>query len=299
MSLNFESDEEMFHFVSDKGVSLTHSQGYFWFWRKFMPALDKVTTTGEVSHELIAECYYVAGDVHDFNEAPKAAIRSYEKALEFDPEMGAAHREIALMLWRMGKYKKALVHSDNALALNPEDKHALGDRDYYVRENHLSPPLYKKGDCVWTAYEHLSKGNPVAAVKVLKRKKGKRAKRAMIHCYGALQKAQDYLDAWKDFVASVKKLEFTYADWFFMEDDVYLEPDLWKILFSSKAEFKGVFTVFDGLDESERYCLLSTHDKIRLRLEYYVYAQSGDFDGLRRLNKRYPEWIELRETLRD
>jgi tetratricopeptide (TPR) repeat protein len=299
MPLNFESDEEMLHFVSDKGVSLTHSQGYFWFWRKFMPALDKAMTSGAVSHELIADCYYVAGDVHDFNEAPKTAIHCYEQALEFDPEMGAAHREIALMLGRMGKYKKALVHSDKALALNPEDKYALGDRDEYVRENRLSPPLYKKGDCVWAAYEHLAKGNPRAAIKALNTTKGINAKRAMIHCYGALEKTQDYLGAWKDFAASVKELEFTYADWFFMEGDVYAEPDLWEILFSSKVEFKGVFTVFDGLDESERYCSLSTHDKIRLRLEYYVYAQSGDFDGLRRLNKRYPEWVELRDTLKD
>jgi tetratricopeptide (TPR) repeat protein len=299
MPMNFESDEEMFHFVSDKGISSTHSQGYFWFWRKFMPALDKATTIGEISHELIAGCYYVAGDVHDFNEAPKAAIRCYEQALEFGPEMGAAHREIASMLGRMGKNKKALVHSDKALALNPKDKHALSDRDKYVRETRLSPPLYKKEDRVWAANEHLAKGNPRAAVKVLKRKKGKRAKRAMIHCYGALEKTQDYLGAWRELAASVKELEFTYADWFFMEDGVYSEPELWEILFSSKAEFKGVFTVFDGLDESERYCSLSTHDKIRLRLEYYVYAQSGDFDGLRRLNKLYPEWVELRDTLKD
>jgi tetratricopeptide (TPR) repeat protein len=299
MPMSFDTDEEMFRFVSDQGVGLTHSQGYFWFWRKFMPALQKAAASGLISHELIADCYYVAGDVHDFNDAPKAAIRCYELALQFDPTMGAAHREIALMLGRMGELKKALLHADRAVALNPDDKYAIEDRKNYSGDDRLSPPLYKKGDRVWEVYEHLAQADPAVAVKVLQEQKGPSAVRAMIHCHGALEHTQDYLDAWKGLAASATELEFTHADWFFLEDDVYVEPDLWVILLSSKAKFKGVFTTFDGLDESERYCSLSSHEKIRVRLEYYVYAQSGDDKGLRRLSKLYPEWIELRKALDD
>lgn len=297
MSIEFDSNDEMFRFVSKEGVGLTHSQGYFWFWRKFMPALENAVASESCSNELIADCYYVAGDVHDFNAAPKAAIRCYKKALQFDPECNAAYREIASMLGRMGEYEKALSYSEKALALNPDDSHAIRDREEYVAENRLLPPLFKKGDYVWAAYELLAASHPKAAMKALKKKKGARAKRAVIHCYGVLERTQDYLAAWKELVSSVAVLEFTYADWFFMEDSVYSKPDLWEIFLSSRAEYKGVFAVFAGLDESDRYRSLSTHEKIRLRLKYYVYVQSGDFERLRKLYVLYPEWVELREML--
>jgi len=46
-----------------------------------------------------------------------------------------------------------------------------------------------------------------------------------------------------------------------------------------------------------RYKAHSTREKFRLRIEYYVYAQSGKTKWLKVLFKKYPEWIELREVL--
>jgi len=121
--------------------------------------------------------------------------------------------------------------------------------------------------------------------------------RVKAHCYGAMKRSNSYLDAWVEIATKSDEIEFTYADWFFMEDSIYHEADLWNVLLSSMAKFSGVFTVFDGLDESEHYKSLSTHEKIRLRIQYYVYAQSGKTNGLKKLSKKYPEWVELRERL--
>ncbi len=298
MPMKFKSNKEMFHFVADKGVGLTHAQGYHWYWKKLIPAFEKAVRTHKIPKKFIADCYYVFGDVHDFNNAPKAAIRCYEEALKVDPEMGTAHREIANMYGQMGDFDRALLHSDKALALLPSDKFAISDRREYIGEsNRIPKELFENQNAIWAAYEHLAVNDPSAAIDVLKRKKGWAAKRARIHCYGALRETKKYLDGWKELSKNQDEIEFTHADWFFMCDDVFMEPDLWEILWGSNAKFSGYFTVFEGLDESDLYCSLSSHEKIRLRLEYYCYAQADDSAGLKRLNEKYPEWVELRDNL--
>ncbi|MEM9168827.1 MAG: tetratricopeptide repeat protein [Pseudomonadota bacterium] len=140
MPMKFHSNNEPLEFVRDEGVSGAHAQGYFWFWRKFVPALEQAKASSSVSREMIADCYYVAGDVHDFNDAPRTAIACYHNALKIGPLCGAAHREIASMLGRMGQYDQALAHYDKAISLNPGDRHAVSDRADYIGENRVKPP---------------------------------------------------------------------------------------------------------------------------------------------------------------
>lgn len=293
MPMKFNNDKELLEFVSREGVGRTHAQGYFWFWREFVPALERAKTLSQVADELLSDCHYVAGDVHDFNDAPRAAIKCYLNSLNVDPHRAEAHREIANMLGKMGRYDKALANSDTALSLNPDDRHTISDREDYIGKNRLSPPLYVKGDAHWIAREHLAHAKPQKALKALGKAKGLAALRAKAHCYAAMKKSKEYLQAWSEIARVSDEIKFTYADWFFMESNVYHEPELWARLLSSKAKFSGVFTVFEGLDESERYRSLSTHKKIRLRLKYYVCAQSGNTKCLKALFEKYPEWVEL------
>ena len=134
MPLEFDNDIDLLNYVSDAGVGSVHDLGYSWFWNEFMPALKRAEDTPHISNELISSGYYVAGDVHDSNEAPKAAIESYKKSLEFDPFNGAAHREIASMLGRMGRYEEALMHVNKAIEINPYDEFAISDHDIHASD---------------------------------------------------------------------------------------------------------------------------------------------------------------------
>ncbi len=40
-------------------------------------------------HDQLSDAYYVLGDIHDFNGAPKAAIKSYQKSIELSPSSGS------------------------------------------------------------------------------------------------------------------------------------------------------------------------------------------------------------------
>ena len=297
MPIKFKSDKKLLAFVSDNGEWLTHSKGYFWFWNTLMPLLKDAKSAQRYSNDLIADCYYVAGDVHDFNDAPLAAIKCYRAALKLDPQMGTVHREIANMLGRMGRYDEALAHNDKALALTPDDEYAISDRDMYIDDARLSPPLYLQGDPIWLGCEYLAQAKPKKALKAISTVDDVAALRIRAHCYGAMGLTRDYLAAWAEIGRRVKKLEFTYMDWFYMGDDVFLNPDFWTILLDSQAAFSGVFMVDNELEESERYKALSTHQKIRLKIKFFAAVHSGDAKGLKKLYKKYPEWVALRDAI--
>ena len=82
-----------------------------------------------------------------------------------------------------------------------------------------------------------------------------------------------------------------------MEDPIWEGNKFWEVLLTSKAKLSGVFTFFDSLEKSDRYRSLSIHEKTRLKIEYYAYAHSQNKNQLKKLFDKYPEWIELRESL--
>lgn len=66
---------------------------------------------------LLSGAYYVVGDIHDFNGAPRAAISAYRRSLRFDPSEAAAWREIGGMLDRMGHRTRAAASGGAKVAL--------------------------------------------------------------------------------------------------------------------------------------------------------------------------------------
>lgn len=299
MSQTFENAKEMLEHVAKEGVGWAHAQGYRWYWKTFRPALEQAAAAKTLESETLADCYYVCGDIHDFNQAPKAAIEEYRRVLEIEPDSSSAFRELASMYSALGLYEEALRHSDQALRLDPDDEFARKDRQEIegaISEN--DAPLYSAGP-VLDAYELLAIFNPGRALNCLKGLNESEALRARACCYGAMRQDNLYLAEWSSILDQETLIWFSYADWFFMADDIYAAPDLWELLLNAKVEYKGVFTDFAGLDESERYCALSENDKIRLKLQYYVYAQSRNLFGLRELYREYPEWKELAEGVRN
>ena len=274
------------------GVSWAHSLGYVWFHDIFIPALEKVASLSLMSNEAICDAYYIAGDITEFNEAPNKAIEYYLKALSFDPYCGAAHREIANMLGRMGRFDEALEHSDKAIALEPDDVYALSDR-----EGHLEggPTLYEEGDVFWEVCEHLANAAPLKALALVEHMNDAIGLRGQLYCYGALDDPDKYLQTWSKLTQISESMDLVYSDWFFMPEYIYERPMIWGILLSSKSKFSGVSTMFDSLKDSRKHQALTTNEVMRLSFQYHEYMTSKNDEGLRRLFETYPEWTELKE----
>ncbi|MDP2865075.1 MAG: hypothetical protein Q8O90_02410, partial [Elusimicrobiota bacterium] len=97
---------------SAKGaISYIDNKGYRWYVDYFLPAIRKMESQHRTTcrdRYLISEAYYINGDIHDFNDAPQAAIRSYRRCLELDPKAGGAWREMGGMYGCLGHSKEAL-----------------------------------------------------------------------------------------------------------------------------------------------------------------------------------------------
>lgn len=299
MPLEFETSEELLDFVSTGGVPRTHAQGYDWFWTVLTPALQSANAKTKKEKARLADCHYVAGDVHDFNNAPLAAIEEYKKALYYDPEHAASYREIANMQERTGDLEGAMTNIEKALELDPDERCAITDRECILDSisDKQFQPWFREGDIWWQAYEFLASAKPNEALRLLKTPKSLAETRAKICALGALERHDAYLGEWRKLLGKVAEIEFEQHDWFFIPNAVYQAPEIWKLFLESGVRFGGVFSVFETLDSDEHYKTLSYDARIRLRMEYYLYDQSEDLAGLKRLHETYPDWLELSETL--
>ncbi|MFC2954092.1 tetratricopeptide repeat protein [Marinicaulis aureus] len=299
MPLEFETTDELLNFVSDGGVPRAHAQGYEWFWTVLTPALNVAAPATQEEMDRLVDCHYVAGDVHDFNNAPLAAIEEYKKALSYDPDHAASYREIACMQERVGDLENALANIEKALELHPDEKCAVTDRECIldsISDNQFCP-RYKDGDICWQAYEALAKADPETALSFLAEPKDVDERRARLCALGALEKHDAYVSGWRKLLGEVSEIEFEQYDWFFIPEAVYEAPVIWKLFLDSGVRFGGVFSDFETLHGNEDYKSLSYDARIRLRMEYYLYDQSGDRAALKKLHNKYPEWSELAESL--
>lgn len=278
--------------MSESEFSWVHSQGYNWFHKVFMPALEQSATLSLVSKETLSSCYYLAGDVNDVNDAPNKALEYYHKALNFDPYCGATHREIGTTLYRLGKTTEAIEYLDKAIALDPDDTHAIHDREYMEDDNFA---LYEDGDVLWNVGEHLANAEPSKALSIVDDMKDIIGLRAKLYCYGALGETDKYLKTWSDLTQISDQMDLGYVDWFYMPDHVYESPEIWTILLSSKTKFDGAGTFFDSLENNMTYRNLTGNDKMRLSFQYHKYTSSKNHDTLKQLSAFYPEWVELKE----
>lgn len=299
MARTFDTSSDLLLFVSEEGISSTHREGYQWFWNKFMPALEKHVAETHLSKDVISDCCYIAGDVHDFNSAPKAAIREYKRTLEIDPTLGSAYREIAGMHYRMGEYDRAIDFSNTALKLWPDDESAVWDREELDKAlaEETPVPWYEAGDPIWEADELLAQQKPDDALEKVAGRDDLEATLARLRCLGAKECVSEYLELWNDVAQKFDAIEFSYKDWFFMPEVIYDSPDIWRIFYECKAAFSGTFVGFDSLYDSADYRILPLSDKLKLATEFNFYSHSANLSGLRRLHQKYPEWKEVAEEL--
>ncbi|WP_425411049.1 hypothetical protein [Hyphococcus sp.] len=299
MPLQFDTSEQLLDFVSEEGVGRTHAQGFDWYWDQFQPALQYRLVVSEDEKNLLADCYYVAGDVHDFNNAPLAAIEEYTKCLKLDPENAAAFREIASMQLNFGDLESAIKNSDRALVIDPKDRHAAGDNEW-IRQLITEAdyvPLYEKNDIEWEVFEALARNETNKAIVIAQRLRADTEKRALACALGAQSQTDDYLKAWKAIVKNAEVISFEYADWFFMPQKIYDSPEIWRMFLESNIRYDGVFTFYESWKKSQALSALTTYESIKLKIEYYLYETENDISALKKLSARFPEWSELSEAI--
>ncbi|QTA86375.1 tetratricopeptide repeat protein [Desulfonema magnum] len=285
--------------ASENGVGWAHGNGFKWLRDVFIPYIEIARNSCSYENFFIADCFYVLGDIYDFNEAPLAAAGAYSKAIEYDNEFAAAYREMAGMCQTMGNYKKAAELISIAVTLDPKDQYALSDQKIINKDLvQKTEPLFKPSDIIWQADELLAMSEFKKALSLLEHTQNAESCKARARCYGALSDCQNYINEWKSISDTYSEFEFRSSDWFYMPKQVFDSSEIWYILFDSYKKIRpSVFISFNSLYESEKYRNLEESEKYKLIIEFNIYRTENNFKALNQLYQIYPAWSELKEFI--
>ncbi|MCW8137577.1 MAG: tetratricopeptide repeat protein [Planctomycetota bacterium] len=166
--------------LQDRSFSELYDRGFHWRRTHLEPDLQlcfEACQQGRIRggrvRSVTAQLCYVMGDIHESNEAPKAAIKWYSRAIALEPTDSAAWREIGTCQTDMGEYRKARASFVKALALDPCDEWASRE----LAELTTAPPgpRYRKSDVCWAAAEALAVAQPRRALRTLSGARSTRA----------------------------------------------------------------------------------------------------------------------------
>ena len=286
-----------------RGLLRIHGRGFEFVKDEFFPAIERLAEKSKTKTEkgLVADSYYFLGDIHDFNDAPKAAIRAYKKGITFFPHLNYAegfHREIGCMYERMGKYKTAIKYIKKSLKIYADDKYAQGDLEcveWSLKRG--DPPLYKAGDWKWEVNELLAQTKPKKALQILLKRKSLKAALLRARAYGVLNEADHQLSEWKKLKTITGPIALEYGDWFFLMDKNDDSVEFWKILYTVRKRIQpGIFVVYDSL--YTYYSQLSINRKSSEAISFIIAKLSKNTTKLKQLSKKYPKWLEPKQELK-
>lgn len=239
--------------LTDGPVGALFSHGYLWFRDAFLPAVSTLEAESTPDIGLLICCYFCIGDIHSINNAPKAALHSYQKALKLDPDNEDAHREIAECAFDLGNEPMPRHHVKQAIRLAPHDSSLHEASELYKDTEYYAPDarFFQEGDPVWAAHEHLANLSPERGLSVLESFTSDQADRARLRCLGALQDTDGYIKVLSAALAGTRKWEFEQADWFYLPHGLIDEAVLWETFLSSDRDFSGIFFFPDEHDPSD------------------------------------------------
>lgn len=286
--------------VADGGVGELHHKGYEWVLNTLYPALNRASKIMPHEKFLISDCYYILGDIHDFNNAPKAAINAYQKSLAFDPEFSGAYRELSGMYRKMGNYQRAMELIEKACFIDPEDEDAIIDReklDVYLVDPGETP--FKSGDLIWALDETLATGKFQDSTALVEQFQDNiEHYKAKARYYGALFDEENYLKQWLTILKLNQPFGLQFSDWFYMPKSIYNNLEIWEIFLALHGKIlPGIFISFDSLFLSQRFKNLPKHLQHKLEIEFQIYSVTENITKLKELQVIYPEWIELQKEI--
>lgn len=281
-----------------KGIGWLYDSGLEFFNKHFYPTLtylEKVARTRKET-EVLADSYYLLGDVYDFHGAPKAAIRAYKKGITYFPYPNYASgydREIGRMYNDIGKFNLASQHFKRSLKIYPDEivKGEFEFNEIDKKERRL--PLYKIGDWKWEINELLANNKPKFGLKKIPKKRSVQACLMKIRCFGALEKVDSQLQEWEIIKQLKGKMEIEFADLFFMRTKLYMNLRFWEILNEIKLRFQesGKFLApwhFHDTYPNRNWRTLDSDF-----ISFKIAKLSKDGNKLTKLRNQYPKWREL------
>jgi tetratricopeptide (TPR) repeat protein len=311
MKSSLEKDRTYLNWHNSRGIAFVISRGYRWLKDKYLPAVCRLEKAGyNKDRFLLSDCYYMIGDIHDFNECPKAAIKAYQESFDWCPQNASALREIGTMYERMGHYKKASSILMQSFQIDPDDEWVISE--YKDTLDAGGVPLYRKEDICWQARECLAKDRPNSALKLLIKKKTVPARQIMACAYGMLDDTNAAIEQWRK-IAKVKDfIEIRYADWFYMADAVWNHAAFWEAIEKCSKENRftyGIWYCCDSLWEKvipfpahrkrgSKLDLKRCNKRSFLLAQYHIARINRDSKLACKLFKQYPDWTDVEALCR-
>ena len=286
--------------LSEEGILEVHARGYEFLRDELIPALE-VADDGSIEQaELVSDGWYLVGDIHDFNDAPLAAIAAYERSAKADPDSAAPHREMAGAFSRLGRHAEALNAIHQAMDLDPAVPHGLSDlEDIQNAADGKGPSEHVGGDPMWESAESLAGFDPKAALKLVAELATLEGIQMRSRCHGALDQASKFLDAWNEIAEMDGPIELGYADWFYMPDEAIDDLRFWRLLLSVHDRMEpGVF-LHPPEEVRNSHRSLTGPESEKLYMEYSIERLDGNIDGLKAILRKYPEWSEIKDDIRE
>lgn len=273
-----------------EGISDLHPRGYLWLRNAFLPALRRLSRSRHSSDRIrTATGYYLLGDVHDFNHAPRAAIRAYRRCLQFNPGCGAALREIGSCYDEVGDRRRALFNLRKAVQVDPSDVWARGELQSV--EDVAIEAFYKPGDPYWQCRELLAMGRPMLALECICGTRTLDARTHRARIYGALGDVARGFHEWRGLLNGASTFDITDADWFYLPPTLWHEPDFWRLLWKGRARVAD-WGVIRGHEDLRDMGLCGKRRMFELFLRYRLARTRRDTSAAQKLSEKYPSWRE-------
>ncbi len=276
------------------GLAQLHLKGYNWFKSTFLPHLRLADEILPDHAELIADCWYLAADICDFNNAPLKAIEYYKKALEYDEMIDGAYRELAYMHLQIGAYKVALEYTEMALKHDPDNQEILEQKTKIIDHiNYNHQAFYVQDNISWQYNEWLAAEQ---FEKLIAHFEGHKSSdtallRRFAAALAALNKNDECLQIWQQIGQSKSPFVLDYFDWFYLPKALSETLDFWTLLqtaspFLEEADYLFCDTLIDNympsLNESSLLYLIAT---------WKINSLKKDTEQLQQLAQKYPLWL--------
>lgn len=282
--------------AENEGIATLYSKGYQWFKSQYLPLLNLADTLLPNNVELIADCWYLVGDIYDFNRAPNKAIEGYKKALEYDDEVDGAYREIAHMYEQTGHYQEALQYINLALERMPDDEELM-DAKASIQDsiNYTVEPYLTENNQLWKFSEQLANGEIEQVIEAINgiAAPEKNVLQCLAQAHGAKEELNLYMETWERIKVAKGALELNYADWFYMPLSIYNQSKIWDLIKSLSPQIKLMDCIdFDSLNEhyGEQ---LSMAEEAALICNFHRYRVGNDKTAIKELAAKFPLWEEV------
>lgn len=288
--------KEILNDIEAEGIAALHSEGYAWVKENFTPYLLLAEDLLPEESELLADCWYLMGDLHDFNAAPLKAIEAYQKAIEIDEEIEGAYRELASMYEQVGNYPEALKYINLALEKLPDEEELMDEKQMIQDSiNYTTEPHLTENNLVWKLSEKIANGSFDAVIEAVSQIKEPEVALllSLARAYGAKNEEALYMQTWQKILDSKEDLELHYADWFYMPISIYTDEKIWKLIKELAPQVElATFIYFDSLYEfyGEE---LSEGELLSLICDFQIHLANSDISSVEVLAKKYPKWEEV------